>query len=99
MKIPTGITFPLLLKRNILLNQPAGSNADGQDTPKPPDNKEPRPRLIIHVQRDAKNGGKSITATKYPFNKPIKVPTTAHATKATPTGIPLCTIKYPPNNA
>ena len=64
MKIPTGITFPLLLKRNILLNQPAGSNADGQDTPNPPDNKEPRPRLIIHVQRDAKNGGKSITATK-----------------------------------
>ena len=98
--IPIGTTVPFaVVNLKILRKAPLSDNADGHDTPNPPQSAGPRPRVIMQVQSVAKNGGKSITATSTPLNTPINTPMPIHARMPTPTGTPWCTIKYPPINA
>ena len=50
--------------------------------------REPAPRVIIHVQRVARNGGRFITPMSTPFRAPMMSPSTRQSTIAAATGHP-----------
>ena len=50
--------------------------------------REPAPRVIIHVQRVARNGGRFITPISTPFSAPTAIPSTRQSSIAAATGNP-----------
>ena len=60
---------------------------------------EPAPRVIIQVQRVARNGGRFMIPMRTPFNAPIAIPSTTQSSIATTTGTLLLLTSVPPINA
>ena len=71
---PSGYLVSPIVILKMSLNQLPSDPLVGQDIPKPLEQMEPSPLVIMHVHKVAKNGGRLIIDTKAPFNVPINTP-------------------------